>query len=154
MYFFYFSKAISSIMFQICSWASQDRLFKISKIIQNFDYRYISGHVLLCTQNCHLNPNSTPKKSLKCELNISELSFRRQRIFITFQKVFVHLPLDKICHEYLFDQCNLQPVGPGFHVFLDEFCYLARHLEKSLILAWFNNRSKLFLNLNLNLKSF
>ena len=55
------SKIISSIMFQICFWAnhSQDRLFKISNIIQNFDYKYILGHVLLCTQNCHLNSNST-----------------------------------------------------------------------------------------------
>ena len=38
---------------------SQDWVFKISKVIQNFDYKYISGHVLPCTQNCHLNSNST-----------------------------------------------------------------------------------------------
>ena len=59
--FLLFSKTISSIMFQICFRAhhSQDRVFKISKIIQNFDYKYISGHILPCTQNCHLNSNST-----------------------------------------------------------------------------------------------
>ena len=85
-------------------------------------------------------------QSIFCSSFLYVLSFRKQRIFITFQKVFFHLPLDKICHEYLFDQCNLQPVGPEFHVFLDEYRYLARHLEKSLTLAWFNNRSKLFLN--------
>ena len=56
-----FARTISLIMFHICFPAnhSQHLAFKISKIIQNFDYRYISGHVLLCTQNCHLNPNST-----------------------------------------------------------------------------------------------
>ena len=54
-------KTISSIMLQICFQAnhSQDWVFKISKIIQNFDYKYISEHVLLCTQNCHLKINST-----------------------------------------------------------------------------------------------
>ena len=31
----------------------------ISKIIQNFDQKCISGHVLSCTQDCHLNSNST-----------------------------------------------------------------------------------------------
>ena len=31
----------------------------MSKNIQNFDHRYISGHVLLCIQNCHLNSNSS-----------------------------------------------------------------------------------------------
>ena len=48
-------------MIQICSWAnpSQDLEFEISKFIQNFDYKYISGDILLCTQNCHLNSNST-----------------------------------------------------------------------------------------------
>ena len=48
-------------MLQICFQAnhSQDWVFKISKIIQNFDYKYISEHVLLCTQNCHLKTNST-----------------------------------------------------------------------------------------------
>ena len=34
-------------------------MFEISKIIQNFDYKYISGHVLLCTKTRHLNSNST-----------------------------------------------------------------------------------------------
>ena len=35
-------------MFQICFQAnhSQDRVFKISKNIQNFGYKYISGHAL------------------------------------------------------------------------------------------------------------
>ena len=28
-------------------------------MIQNFDQNYVSGHVLPCTQNCHLNSNST-----------------------------------------------------------------------------------------------
>ena len=42
--FYFFSKTISSIIFQICFQAnhSQDPVFKISKIIQNFDYKYIS----------------------------------------------------------------------------------------------------------------
>ena len=56
-----FLKAVSSIMFQICYPANhtQDQLFKISNIIQNLDWKYISRHILLCTQNCHLNANST-----------------------------------------------------------------------------------------------
>ena len=59
--FLLLSKTISSIMFQICFRAnhSQDRVFKTSKIIQNNDYKYISGHILPCTQNCHLNSIST-----------------------------------------------------------------------------------------------
>ena len=67
--FLLLSETISSIMFQICYWGSPswDLVFEISKIIQNFDYRYISGHVLLCTQNCHLNSNST-----HCVLALSE----------------------------------------------------------------------------------
>ena len=42
--FLLLSKTISSIMFQICFLVShsQDRVFKISKIIQNFDQKYIS----------------------------------------------------------------------------------------------------------------
>ena len=68
--------------------------------------------------------------------------------------MFVHLPLGKICHEYLFDQCNLQLAGPEFLVFLDEYRYLARHLEKSLTLAWFHNRDKLYLKSHLNKKCF
>ena len=48
-------------MFQICFCLnpSQDLVFEISKIIQNFDHKYISGHVLACAQNRHLNYNST-----------------------------------------------------------------------------------------------
>ena len=48
-------------MFQICFCLnpSQDLVFEISKIIQNFDHNYISGLVLPCTQNRHLNFNST-----------------------------------------------------------------------------------------------
>ena len=34
-------------------------MFEISKNIQNFDQKYISGYVLVCTQNCHLKFNST-----------------------------------------------------------------------------------------------
>ena len=54
-------KTISSIMSQICFPAnhSQDLVFKIPKIIQKFDQKYISGHVLPCTQNCHHNSDST-----------------------------------------------------------------------------------------------
>jgi hypothetical protein len=54
-------ETISSMMFQICFWASVswDLVFEISKIIQNFDHKYISGHVLPCTQNRHFNSNST-----------------------------------------------------------------------------------------------
>ena len=45
------------------TYPGRDLVFKISKIIQNFDHKYISGHVLACTQNRHLNYNST-----HCEL--------------------------------------------------------------------------------------
>ena len=47
------------LFFKAISCHSQDRLFKISNIIQNFDQKYILGHILPCTQNCHLNSNST-----------------------------------------------------------------------------------------------
>ena len=48
-------------MFWICFWAnpSQDLVFEISKIIQNYDQKYISGLVLVCTWNHHLNFIST-----------------------------------------------------------------------------------------------
>ena len=48
-------------MFQICFRVnhSQSRVFKISKNIQNFDQKYISGHVVPCKQNCHPNSDST-----------------------------------------------------------------------------------------------
>ena len=48
-------------MFHMCFWASQswDLVLEIWRIIQNFDYKYISGHVLPCKHNFHLNSNST-----------------------------------------------------------------------------------------------
>jgi len=48
-------------MFQVCFWAnpSRDLVFKILKKNQNFDYKQILRHRLLCTQNRHLNTDST-----------------------------------------------------------------------------------------------
>ena len=44
-------------MFQTCFWVNSSRclVFEISKIIQNLDQKKISGHVLACTWNRHLN---------------------------------------------------------------------------------------------------
>ena len=53
--FLLFSKTISSIMFQICFWVNHSQG---DQNIKNYS-KYISGHVLQCTQNCHLNSNST-----------------------------------------------------------------------------------------------
>ena len=55
--FFTLFKVKSSIVFQICFWVipSRDLVFGIPKIIQNYDQKYISGHVLACTWNRHLN---------------------------------------------------------------------------------------------------
>ena len=42
--------AISSLMLQLRYWANlgRDLVFGISRVIQNFDHKYISGHVSLC----------------------------------------------------------------------------------------------------------
>ena len=32
-------------------------VFKMSEMIQNFDFKWISGHLVALTQNCHLNFN-------------------------------------------------------------------------------------------------
>ena len=56
-----FMKTISSIMFQICFQANhnQDPMLKIiSKVIQNFDYKYISGPGMYC--HAHKTVTLTP----------------------------------------------------------------------------------------------
>ena len=101
-------------MLQICFQAnhSQDWVFKISKIIQNFDYKYISEHVLLCTQNCHLKTNSThcapPHK--KFHIRILIHFYINQGIAVIFQFIFLQnfskmnkrkptfIPDSRVCH--------------------------------------------------------
>ena len=92
-----FSKTISSIMFQICFLVnhSLSRVFKISKIIQNFDYKYISEHVLPCTQNCHLKTNSThcapPTSESPCCLSSGQVWKSKLTFLFHIALVFGHL---------------------------------------------------------------
>ena len=47
-------------------------MFEISKIIQNFDQKQISRHVLVCTLNCHLNFNSTHCATVPLSTTLSD----------------------------------------------------------------------------------
>ena len=84
-------------MFQICFRANhnQGRLFKISKIIQNFDQKYISGHVMPCTQNCHLNSNST---HCRVSRNIRVI-FKEEGFFLFQGKTLWVTPSGALCSD-------------------------------------------------------